>query len=116
MTKEERIAKVRELIEAPSCCPEAKAAGQAYLDAVGTDSEAESAAALIAELEEDVCDIGGFIGFLSSEYGKQFFGEEAAAASLVRAKSAREAGVKYCLCPACTAGGAILDDRESFLP
>ena len=30
-------AKVRELIRAYSCCAEAKAAGQAWLDAVGTD-------------------------------------------------------------------------------
>ena len=34
-------AKVKELIGAYSCCAEAKAAGQAWLDAAGTDQEAE---------------------------------------------------------------------------
>ena len=41
-------AKVRELIRAYSCCAEAKAAGQAWLDAAGTDQEAEKTKALIA--------------------------------------------------------------------
>ena len=39
MTKAELIEKVKEVIAAPSCCPDAKAACQAYLDAVGTDGE-----------------------------------------------------------------------------
>ena len=33
------VEKVNDLISAPSCCPEAKAAGQAWLDAVGTDKD-----------------------------------------------------------------------------
>lgn len=32
--------KVNELLNAPSCCAEAKAAAQNWLDAVGTDKEA----------------------------------------------------------------------------
>ena len=42
MTKEERIAKVQEMIDAPSCCADLKEAGKAYLAAVGTDKEAEA--------------------------------------------------------------------------
>ena len=30
---------VNQLLQAPSCCAEAKAAGQAWLDAAGTDGE-----------------------------------------------------------------------------
>ena len=44
MTKEERIAKVQEMIDAPSCCADLKEAGKAYLAAVGTDKEAEAQA------------------------------------------------------------------------
>ena len=43
---------VRELLEAGSCCKEAKDAAQAWLDAVGTDKESEQAKKLVAELEE----------------------------------------------------------------
>ena len=42
MTKTELIEKVKEVIAAPSCCAEAKAACQAYLDAVGTDGDRKS--------------------------------------------------------------------------
>ena len=51
--KNDVIEKVNELIEAPSCCPEAKAAAQSWLDSIGTDEEAAKAKALIAELEQD---------------------------------------------------------------
>lgn len=32
MTKQEAIEEVKKLVAAPSCCPEAKAAGEAYLN------------------------------------------------------------------------------------
>ena len=47
------VEKVRELIAAPTCCKEAKAAGQNWLDAIGTEGEAEAAKKLIAELEAE---------------------------------------------------------------
>ena len=71
-------AKVRELIRAYSCCAEAKAAGQAWLDAAGTDQEAEKTKALIAELEEDIIPIDGLIAFAGSEGGEKVFGAEKA--------------------------------------
>ena len=33
------VEKTRELINAPTCCSEAKAAAQAWLDAIGTEKE-----------------------------------------------------------------------------
>ncbi len=42
--------RVNEMLQAPSCCAEAKAAGQAWLDALGTEQEAEKTKELIAEL------------------------------------------------------------------
>ena len=67
MTKEERIAKVQEMIDAPSCCADLKEAGKAYLAAVGTDKEAEAQAALVAEMKEDVCAIDDVMAFFASE-------------------------------------------------
>ncbi len=109
MTKAEIIEKVKEVITAPSCCPEAKAACQAYLDAVGTDGEKAAQDAMIAELKEDVTSIEGFVAFSASETGKKIFGEAQAKAMNEAAVKAQAAGVKYCICQACTAGGAILD-------
>lgn len=56
--------KTKELISAPSCSGEAKAAAQAWLNAVGTE---------------------------------------------------KAAGAKYCDCPACSAGAAILEKKDSIL-
>ena len=111
MTKTDLIQKVKDVIAAPSCCAEAKAAAQSYLDALGTAGEAAAAKALLAELDEDVCSIGDLIALVESDKGKAFFGAEKAAGMAVAAKKAQADGVKYCICPACTAGGAILDNK-----
>lgn len=110
MTKQERIAKVREMMDAPSCCAELKAAGQVYLDAVGTEKEAEAQAALVSELKEDVTSIDSLIAFAGSETGKQVFGEEGAGAMVIAAKNAKAAGEDTCLCNACQAGKILLKE------
>ena len=104
-------AKVKELIGAYSCCAEAKAAGQAWLDAAGTDQEAEKTKALIAELEEDIIPIDGLIAFAGSEGGAKVFGAEKAK----EAKEIKAAGAKYCDCPACAAVAAILEKKDEML-
>ena len=95
MAKEEVILKVKELIAAPSCCAEAKAAAEAYLDAAGTEREAAAEAALAAELKEDVTSIDNYIEFVSSDLGKQIFGEEKAAAMLTAGKAVKAAGFEF---------------------
>ena len=57
------IEKVNELINAPTCCAEAKKAAQNWLDALGTDREAEQTKSLIAELEQDIVTVDGLIAF-----------------------------------------------------
>ena len=101
--------KVKEAIEAPSCCAELKAVGQEWLDAVGTDKIADATKKLLQELEEDVCDIDGALSFFMSPGAKDVFGEEQAAVMVQKGQEAKASGVKYCICGACTAGGAILD-------
>ena len=75
MSKEEVIKKVHELIEAPSCCAEAKEAGNNFIKALGTQGEHDAAKALIKELNEDVTSVDGLIAFAESDNGKAFFGE-----------------------------------------
>ena len=114
MKKEEVIAKIRELVAAPTVCDEAKAAGEAYLKAVGTADEKASAKALIDELKEDVGTIDSCIAFYKSDIGKQIYGDTVPA-QIAAAEKAKAAGERYCMCPACQAGGPILDNAEAIL-
>lgn len=109
------IEKTHELMEAPSCCSEAKEAAQSWLDAVGTEHEAEETKKYIAELEEDIIPIDGLISFAESEGGVQVFGEERAKAIAAHAKEIKAEGAEYCDCPACTAAAAILAKKEALV-
>lgn len=111
MTKDEIKEEVKKTIDAPSCCPELKEAGQAYLDAEGTPKEQEAAKTLIAELEDDVTSIDDLIALASSPAGEDLFGKEKAA-GLLKAKAN---GEKFCICPACQAGGKVLVHKENLL-
>lgn len=112
--KEYVIEKVKEMMSAHSCCAEAKAAAQAWLDAIGTDREAEQAKNLIAELEEDLMPIDQLIAFSESEAGAGVFGDKASEVA-EHAKAVKAAGGKYCDCPACAAVEAILARKEDLL-
>lgn len=114
MTKDEIIAKVKETIEAPSCCADLKKVGAAYLKAVGTADEAKAAEALKKELKADVNSIDAVIPFFGSEDAKKLFGAAQAEGMYKAAKEAKAKGVKYCICPACTAGGVLLDHIDEF--
>ena len=107
--------KVNDMIQAPSCCAEAKAAGQAWLDALGTEQEAEKTKELIAELEEDIMPIDGLIAFAGSDMAVRLFGKEGAEAMLAHARERKANGEKYCDCAACAAVEAILQKKEKLL-
>jgi len=111
MTKKELAQAV---LDAYSACPEFKAAAQAYLDAQGTEKEAEAGKMLVAEAKEDICSIDNTIGFMASDMAKQIFGEEVAAQKLAHAKEIKAAGAIYCDCPGCTAAKAIMDNENLF--
>ena len=66
--------KTNDLIKAETCCKEAKAAGQAWLKAAGTDKEAEETRKYIAELEEDILPIDGLIAFTESPDAVRYCG------------------------------------------
>lgn len=105
--------KVKELVAAPTVYAGAKQAGENYLASVGTPAQEKAASALIAELKEDVGDIDGAIAFGSSDAGKKILGA-GAADFVANAKKAKAAGGKYCICPACQAGGYILDHADEL--
>lgn len=107
--------KAKELLSARSSCPEAKAAAQNWLDAMGTDREAEQTRNLIAELEMDIMSIDGLIAFTESATGVRIFGEERIKKMEAHARELKEAGAKYCDCPACTAVAAILEKKDELL-
>ena len=108
MTKNEIIEKVKELIAAPSCCAEAKAAAEVYL----AHQNKGTAAELIKALENSVSSIDETIEFASSDMGKKVFGAEQAASMAERGKEFKAKGEKYCFCPACQAGAKIYENKE----
>ena len=112
--KEYVMEKARELMDAHTCCAEAREAIQAWLDAIGTDKEAEMAENLIAELEEDLMPVEQLIAFAESEAGAGVFGDKAGEVA-AHGRTIREAGGKYCDCPACAAVEAILEKKGELL-
>ena len=107
--------KVKELMDAPTCCAEAKAAAQNWLDALGTDQEAQQAKNLIAELEMDIMPVDGLIAFAESEAGAKVFGPEKTKQVAAHGREIQAAGAKYCDCAACAAVEAILEQKDAIL-
>ena len=109
------VEKTHELIDAPTCSGETKAAAQAWLDAIGTEQEAAETKKYIDELEADIMPIDNLISFAESDAGSQVFGADAAKGVAAHAKEIKAAGAKYCDCPACAAVEAILAKKDMLL-
>ena len=110
MTKNEILAKVNELIAAPSVCADVKKAAEAY----AKSQDKDTAVALVKALEAEVCTVDELIGLCESEDGKKFFGAEKATGMAEAAKKSKATGNKYCICPACQAGGIIWENKEAL--
>lgn len=115
MTKENIATKVKEMIAAPSCCADLKAAGQAWLYELGKDGEEHAAKNLIAEIEEDITPIDGLVAFAHSENAVKIFGEEGAKKFAAHADELKAGGAKYCDCGACKPALEILQNKEVIL-
>jgi hypothetical protein len=109
------IEKTHELINAPSCSPEAKKAAQDWLDAVGSEKEASQTQKYIDELEEDIVLIDDLISFAESDHGTQVFGADVAKNIAAHAKEIKSAGAKYCDCLACAAAAAIVEKKDNMI-
>lgn len=103
------------LINAHTCSSETRAAAQAWLDAVGTDAEAEETKKYIAELEADIMPIDTLIGFAESDAGAGVFGADKAKDVAAHAREIKAAGARFCDCPACAAVEAILEKKAHIL-
>lgn len=109
------VEKTHELVNSPTCSSETKASALAWLDAVGTEKEAEETKKYIDELEADIMPIDNLIGFAESDAGSQVFGAEKAKDVAAHAKEIKAAGAIYCDCPACVAVAEILDKKDGLL-
>lgn len=107
--------KTQEILKAPSCCPELKEMAEKWLAAKGTAEEEAVTKDYLQELSEDVLPIDALISFASSEKGAEVFGAEQAKSMAEAGKASKANGGKYCICPACSAGGAILDKKDEIL-
>lgn len=114
MANETMIKKVNDVMNAPSCCAELKAACKAWIDAIGTPNQKKAADALVAELKEDVTPIDGLLAFLGTPIAAEKIGAEAAAGMKAAATKAKAEGAKVCICPACTAGAKVLEDTAKL--
>ena len=99
--------KTADLLAAPMCCKELRAAAEAWLAALGTDEEAAATKAYVTELEADIMPVDGLIAFTREE--------ERAAAMAAHGHALKDAGRLYCDCPACTAAAAILEKKSQLL-
>ena len=115
MTKAEIIEKVKDLTNAPSCYGPLKALAETWLKAQGTAEEKEMSMKLVAELEADVQTAEDSLHFFESETGKKIVGEEFASKMAAHFKELIASGGKWCDCPACAPGRAILDNKEVIL-
>ena len=76
MDKQTLNDKLKQLAAAPSCCPELKAAIQAYFDAAGTPDEKSATENLLAEIEDDIQTVDGLVAFAHSQRAVDIFGVE----------------------------------------
>lgn len=102
---------VKKVADAPSCYSGLREAAEAYL-AAGAETKKDVASALIKELEADVMGVDDVISFFMSDAAAQHFGKETADSILAGMKAHKAAGGKYCNCPACSAGLAVLENKE----
>lgn len=107
MTEKQLKEKAEELIQASSCCPEAKSAAEKWIASIGTMEEGEARQNLKKELSEDVNSIDGYLAFAGGP-AVQIFGTDKAEEMQKNGEKAKQMGEKYCLCDACQAGAVLL--------
>ena len=109
MTHTQLTQLVQALLDAPQSNPTVKEFAQSWLDAEGTEKQAELTKQLVSVAEQNIALIDETIGFAGSELAVQILGEEGAANLLQHAKAIKAEGAKFCDCPSCTAAKKIID-------
>ena len=108
------IEKTKELLSV-RCDEGLREAAEKWLDAVGTEKEAEASRNYVLALEDAVTDIDTVINVFQSDMAKEKFGEEMANKILTHAIEIKEKGAKWCDCPACTTGLKILEHKADLI-
>ena len=114
LSREEVIAQVKKLAEAPSVYAGLKEKAEYFLRAAGTAEEHASFHTLVEELKGDVLTIDQVISFTESPDGIALFGAQRAGEYNAAAKQAKEQGEDTCICPACQAGKEILANQAAI--
>ncbi|WP_416200544.1 MAG: Heat-shock protein Hsp90 [Thermocaproicibacter melissae] len=108
------IERTKELL-ATHCYEGLRTAAQQWLDAVGTEKEAEASKKYVSALEDAVTDIDSVISLFGSDKAKEKFGEEMANKIYSHAVEIKAKGAKWCDCSACTAGLKVLEYKADLL-
>lgn len=114
MNKQDVIEAVRKIVAAPSAYEGLKKAGQAYLDAVGTERE-NAAAVLVEEAKADISTVDETIAFAGSPVAAEVLGEAGAKALEAHARDIKARGAEYCDCDACTAALDVVKNEKVLL-
>ena len=115
MTHTQLTQLVQALLDAPQSNPTVKEFAQSWLDAEGTEKQAELTKQLVSVAEQNIALIDETIGFAGSELAVQILGEEGAANLLQHAKDIKAQGAEFCDCPSCTAAKNIIDLKAEIV-
>ena len=115
MTHTQLTQLVQALLGAPQSNPTVKEFAQSWLDAEGTEKQAELTKQLVSVAEQNIALIDETIGFAGSELAVQILGEEGAANLLQHAKDIKAEGAEFCDCPSCTAAKNIIDLKAEIV-
>ena len=88
----------QDLLQASSACKEVKEAAQNYLDAAGTEKEADAATAYVKELEADIMPIDGLISFADEAYCMKIHGSVHCSRATSTVQSRRFSPAIFSLC------------------
>ncbi len=114
MDKKTLIEKAKAMIAAPSCNPNLKAAGQAWIDSTGKADEKEKAEKMIEEIKNGVTTIDELVAFARSDVAAKMFGD-GIKGFIAHADELKAKGAKYCDCGACAPALEIFENKETIL-
>ena len=115
MTHTQLTQLVQALLDAPQSNPTVKEFAQSWLDAEGTEKQAELTKQLVSVAEQNIALIDETIGFAGSELAVHILGEEGAANLLQHAKDIKAQGAKFCDCSSCTVAKKIIDLKAEIV-
>ena len=115
MTHTQLTQLVQALLDAPQSNPKVKEFAQSWLDAEGTEKQAELTKQLVSVAEQNIALIDETIGFADSELATQILGAEGAANLLQHAKDIKAQGAEFCDCAACVAAKNIIDLKAEIV-